>query len=153
MAGLDLTALEGVFTPWLVDQVEILRDNQYVGDDVDDDGDVTVPEPTVIYNGVGMLQPLNHAAVAANAMASAVAAGATYRVLLPADAVFATDPRPGDSVRVTAVNGASQDLRQMVHQFRLVDYEQVSGWNILRFLYVKQVNVATADQRSPWMVP
>ena len=148
MVGLDLTGVADVVNDWLVDEVLIYRDSQYEEDTLDDTtGNLTAAPVFQIYDGTGAVQPIGSASVDPQQQRVLIASGARYRILLPTTALFATEIRPGDKVRVVTAVGASTDADVLTRLFQVVDFTPAGSWSVVTSVWVKLLRVDRASTR------
>lgn len=122
MTGLDLSGAAEALAEWIVDDVQIVRDNGPVDDELDEEtGDLTPTEAKVIYAGVGMVQ----------------AAGDAYRLLLPLDVEAPTVA--GDQVRVSAVHGFTAVPDLTTRQFKVTGPPDVGSLMVAEVIGLEEV--------------
>lgn len=145
MAGLDLSGLRTVVEAWIGDSdVEIVRDHGASDDELDEaTGQLEAPAAELVYAGPGAVQPMSGFTSVPDPDVQRILAttDATYRMLLSLDAP--ADVRPGDLVRVTANRSTTPDPQLLARRFEVVELGSVSSFAVVRFIYLKQLGVAS----------
>jgi hypothetical protein len=146
-SGLDLSGVAKTLDGWIVDDVEIVRDN---GSKDDTLNPVTFKlEPaaaTPIYAGRGAVLPGDRSPSVPDPDAQQVlqVSAGQYRLLLP-QSVTPPEVKAGDRVRVTTARGTTPDPLLTRRMFEVVDLGEVSSFHVGTFIPLKQVGLAPGD--------
>lgn len=146
MVGLDLSGVKNLVDDWIVDEVEITRAGSVAAAVLNTTtGDLEGEATFLVYAHLGLLTPLSAMSPTELAHLQRVPddTNATYRLLLPADAV--AEPTTGDLVRCTVSNTTTPDPWLPRRRFRVAQLAEVSSFNVARVLYLEELSRSNVD--------
>lgn len=143
MTGLDLTAVEKALDGWLVDDLEIHRDNGVSDDEIDPETLLLIPtEGELVWEGKGAIQPLDRFADLGDPDVIRVMdeTGAKFRALVSLRVV--TGSRIGDVLTCKAIHGISTDPRLAGESFSIREFGGASSFAVTQFIYLRPIEPA-----------
>lgn len=140
MVGLDLTGVRALLDSWIVDTVEIVRDNGSVDDALDPEtGDIIPAAVTPVYTGEGAIQPLGGASALPDidAMTQPIDSDTTHRLLLSLTVL--DEIQVGDIVGATEIVAESSDPLLIGRKFKTTEVPSASSFAVVRIVFLKPV--------------